>query len=197
MSLTLGKSFDRSYYVRLPFMDGFYNIGVFFNKRSDFVLFRLDQDFPFDKPKNSDISQSVKINMFKNLESSKFCEVFIELYSYRSASLDIINQFKKVKEESNESVIYLLNETINLFKVEFEDRVFYDTLSLYGLTLSSYSNEFIFLIAERQNVVRKLNKKIVRTRALQISTTNSLHLLEDFHQHNIQSKNLGIYQNDS
>ena len=45
MGLTLGKSFNRCYTTRVPFLDGYYNIGTFFNKRSPFLLFRIDADF--------------------------------------------------------------------------------------------------------------------------------------------------------
>ena len=39
MGLNLGKQFNRNYNVRIPFLDGFYNIGVYFDKRSTFLLF--------------------------------------------------------------------------------------------------------------------------------------------------------------
>ena len=71
--LTLGKSFNRCYNLRLPFLNGFYNIGVYFNNKSSFLLFSIDPDFQ----KSSGIEHSVKINMYKNLESSKFCETFL------------------------------------------------------------------------------------------------------------------------
>ncbi len=66
MSLTLGKLFDRNYTMQIPFLDGHYNIGTFFNKRSTNLLFSVEPDFD-DMPTKS----GVKINMFKNLESSK------------------------------------------------------------------------------------------------------------------------------
>ena len=76
--LTLGKSFNRCYNLRLPFLNGFYNIGVYFNNKSSFLLFSIDPDFQ----KSSGIEHSVKINMYKNLESSKFCETFFFLKNF-------------------------------------------------------------------------------------------------------------------
>ena len=43
MALKLGKSFDRNYNIRIPFLTGFYDIGIFFNKKSTFLLFSVDQ----------------------------------------------------------------------------------------------------------------------------------------------------------
>jgi len=103
MSLKLGKSFDRNYNLRLPFLNGYYDIGVFFNKRSTFLLFSVDSSLGVD-------GQGVKVNMFKNLESSKFCETFLELHNYRKSSLDILNQFKCIKPEYYHEVSFILNE---------------------------------------------------------------------------------------
>jgi len=188
MSLTLGKSFDRNYTIRIPFLNGHYNIGVFFNKKSTFLLFRVDPDFSND----SLVEHSPKINMFKNLESSKFCETFINLHNYRKSTLDIVNQFENIKSEYHNDISFILNESITLSKLEINDRVFYDTLNLYGLTMNAHMREFIFLVAERQNIIRRLNKKIVRTTAVQISTTPSLSLLDDFHIESTTSGREGL-----
>ena len=45
MSLKLGKSFNRNYSLRIPFMKGFYNIGIYFDKKSTFLLFSIKPDF--------------------------------------------------------------------------------------------------------------------------------------------------------
>ncbi len=176
MGLCMGKTIDRCYDLRLPFLNGYYDIGVFFNKRSPLVLFKVDPDFP-----SSDIS-GFKINMFKNLTTSRFCETFINLHNFRKSTLDILNQFKEIKPEYNTYVNFILNETISLTKIEVDDKVFYDTLNIYGLTITSYSNEFIFLMAERHNIVKRLSKKVVRTTGLQIATSSSLSALNDFYE---------------
>jgi hypothetical protein len=186
VGLTLGKALDRMYSVRIPFLNGYYNIGVYFNKRSTFLLFKVDSDFA---PKNS-FEKSSKISMFKNLESSRFSETFLDLHNYRNANLDILNQYQDIKPEYYHDVNIIFNETINVSKVEIGEKTLFDTLTLYGLTMSAYSNEFIFIIAERHNIVKKLNKKIVRTTELQISTSASLVLLDDFHRERLESVKL-------
>ena len=177
MSLKLGKKFNRSYNLRIPILDGFYNIGIFFDSRSTFLLFRVDPDFI-----NTSFKHNVKVNMFKNLESSKFCETFIHLHNYRKSTLDISNQFDKVKDEYTNDITFMINETILLTKIELYDREVFDTLNIYGFIINSYSDEFIFIITERHNVVKKLGKKIVRTSGLQIATTPALDILDEYHQ---------------
>lgn len=187
MGLSLGKTFNRSYNLRVPFLDGYYNIGAFFNKRSPFLLFRVDPSF------NDNItSHGVKINMFKNLESSRFSETFLVLHNFRKATLDIINQFQEIKSSYHFDVNFIFNETLKLSKIEIEDRVLFDTLTLYGFTLSSYDNEFIFVIAERQSIIKKLNKKVVRTTGIQIATSRALSLLNDFYSESKKSGRAGM-----
>ena len=190
MGLKLGKSFDRNYNLRIPFLRGFYDIGVFFSKNSNFILYSVDPANQYDSNK------SIKINMFKNLVSSKFCETFIKLHNYRSSSLDILNQYDQIKPEYHNEISFILNETIQLAKIKIEDReedkVLFDTLNIYGFTINVYHNEFIFIITERQNIVRGVNKKIVRTSGLQIATTGGIELLDDYHQESLISGKEGI-----
>ena len=176
--LSLGKSFDREYKIQVPFLDGFYNVGVFFNKKSSFVLLSVDSDFRNSTNYNQ---TSAKVNMFKNLESSKFCETFLKLHSYRGTKLDIVNQFHEIKPEYSHDVNFILNETINLAKYDVDGKELYETLTVYGLTLTPFINEFVYLIVERQNIVRKLNKKVVRTTAVQLATSASLNLLNEYY----------------
>jgi len=177
MSLTLGKQFNRNYNIRIPFLDGFYNIGVYFDKRSTFLLFSVKPDFS-----NSSFIKNIKVNMFKNLESSIFCETFIDLHNFRKSTLDISNQFERIKVEYSGDLSFIFNETITLAKVELHDKPVYDLLNIYGFTINSYLNEFVFILTERHNIVKRLGKKIVRTSGLQIATTPALTTLDDYHQ---------------
>ena len=120
--------------------------------------------------------------MFKNLKSSKFTETFLNLHNFRKNTLDIMNQFENIKDDYAYEISFILNETLKLSKVEVNGKFLYDVLNLYGFTMTSYNNEFIFIIAERQNILKKLGKKMVRTTGIQISTSNALGLLEEFNQ---------------
>ena len=151
---------------------------MFFNKKSTFLLFKVDADFQ----KSDKTTYGVKINMFKNIESSKFCETFLKLHSYRGENLDILNQFDSIRDEYYSEVNFILNETIILSKVSVGDKTFFDQLMIYGFTLSAFQSEMIFLLAERQNIVRRFSKKIVRTTGIQIATTSAIDMINEFHE---------------
>jgi len=176
MGLNLGKQFNRNYNVRIPFLDGFYNIGIFFDKRSTFLLFSVNPDFT-----TGEFKQNV-INMYKNLEASKFCETFLDLHNYRKHTLDISNQFEKIKPEYSGDLSFIFNESLTLAKIDLEEKAVYDLLNIYAFTINSYLNEFIFILTERQNIVKRLGKKVVRTSGLQISTAPALETLGEYHK---------------
>ena len=181
MSLVLGKSFDRSYNMRIPLLDGFYDLGIFFSKKSSFLLFSIDSSF-------SSVKRGTKISMFKNLEASMFCETFLKLHNYRKSTLDIINQFDSVKSEYSPYITMCLNEGVILQKVQVGEKEFFDNLTIYGFTITSHFNEFIFVVAERQNIIKRLDKKVVRSTGIQIATTSALQILQEFHQDSLKGK---------
>jgi hypothetical protein len=183
MSLTLGKSFNRNYRLRIPFLDGHYDVGIFFNKKSTLLLFSIEPIFY-----GSEFKHNVKVNMFKNLESSKFCETFLNLHNYRKSTLDISNQFESIKPEYYNDLSFVFNESLILSKIENNGRTFFDQLNIYGFTMNSHVNEFLFLLTERHNIVKKLGKKIVRTSGIQIATTPALDMLDEYHVESKQTR---------
>ena len=189
MGLLLGKSFNRNYNLRIPILNGFYNIGIFYNSKSTFLLFSIDSDFSLSK----EMKHNTKIAMFKNIESSLFCSTFLDLHNYKNNTLDITNQFKNIKGEYSNDIVFILNENITLSKTIFQESIFYDQLLIYGFTLASNQTEFAFILAERQNINTKLKKKTVRTSGIQIATTPTLELIDDYYKESISSKK--IYDN--
>jgi hypothetical protein len=78
-----------------------------------------------------------------------------------------------------------MNETIILSKVDVNDKELFDLLNIFVFTLNPYQNEFVFLLTERHNILKRLGKKVVRTSGLQIATSSSLQLLDEYHQDSI------------
>jgi hypothetical protein len=168
-------------------MKGFYNIGIYFDRKSTFLLFSVDPDFS----ESVDYERSIKINMFKNLEASRFCETFLKLHNYRKNTLDISNQFEKIKDEYTHDISFVFNETITLAKIDLdENRTVYDSLNIYGFSINSYVDEFLFLITERHNVLRRFSKKVVRTSGLQIATKPALGMLDEYHNESMTAGNV-------
>ena len=179
MSLTLGKSFDRSYNIRIPFLDSFFDLGIFFSKKSSFLLFDLSR---------STSRSSVRVNMFKNLEASMFCETFLKLHNYRKNTLDIINQFDSIKPEYISYVTLSINEGITLQKVQVGDKEFFDTLTIYGFNITTHLDEFIFVVAERQNIIKRLDKKVVRSTGIQLASAAGLQILQEWCEDSVKGK---------
>ena len=123
--------------------------------------------------------------MYKNLASSKFCETFIKLHNFKKQTLDIINQYDSVKPEYQSDISFLMNETIILSKVDVNDKELFDLLNIFVFTLNPYQNEFVFLLTERHNILKRLGKKVVRTSGIQIATNSALQLLDEYHQDSI------------
>ena len=173
MSLSLGKVFNRSHFMRVHFLDGYYDIGIFFTTKNHFVLFNA-------RPVASMVDNTnVQIQMFKNLEASKFCQVFLDLHSYKSDKLNIRNQIAKVKDGMEKEINLQYNETITLSKIQLsKDKKVSDFLNIHGYTLPNYPSEYLFLVAERCFISRKDNKKVVRTVAIQISTIDTFDFIE-------------------
>jgi len=189
MPINLGKNLNRCYQIQLPFVNYYYIINIYFNKKSTLLLFSTQPQFlNNDQPEHS----GIEVRMFKNLSSSKFCEVFLKLNSYKSSTLDILNQFDGVNNKYIHYINYLFNEIIDLSKISIKNensdkfKYFKDKLSITGFTIDSCQNNFIFVLAERQNII--LNKKIVRTSGIQISTFDSLNFLSDFYK-NMKNNN--------
>jgi len=173
--LRLGKKLNRSYSIRLPFNNGFYNVTIFFDKGSTFSLFSIDSDFE----SNTMIPGMVK--MFKNIEAAKFCDTFLKLHNFKKDTLDIVNQYDCIKPDYTSEVTMVLNETITLSKIQLHDKYIYDTMNLYGFTILPYIEEYFFMIAERHSIMKKLGKKVVRTTGLQVSTQNTSRVLEEYY----------------
>jgi len=173
--LRLGNKLNRSYSIRLPFNNGFYNLTVFLNKATTFSLFGIDADF-------GETSKSRgMVKMFKNIEASKFCETFIKLHNFKKDTLDIVNQYDCIKPEYTSDINLILNETITMSKIRVNDKDVFDTMNIYGFTILPYIEEYFFLIAERHAILKKMGKKVVRTTGLQISTPTTSKLIEDYY----------------
>jgi hypothetical protein len=191
MSLHLGDKFNRQYNLRIPILSGYYDINIFYSTKNTHLLFDVVPDFS----DSTDIQKNgIKIRMFKNIESSEFCELFLNLHNYRKETLDIVNQFNSIKSEFIQDISFGFNEKIVLAKKEIHDKTVFETLNIYAFLLNDYHKEFLFLLTERHNISKMLGKKMVRTTGLQIATSQSLKTLKDikFNYDEMKKKNMNL-----
>jgi hypothetical protein len=159
-------------------------VTVFLNKGSTFSLFSIDSDF-----EGSERTPGM-VKMFKNIEASNFCDTFIKLHNFKKETLDIVNQYDAIKPDYTDDIQMVLNETITLSKIKVGDKDLYDTMNIYGFTILPYIEEYIFMIAERHSIMKKLGKKVVRTIGLQIATPNTIKVLEEYQE---EARNSGLF----
>ena len=175
MPLELGRSFNREYKLRIPFSETHVDLSVFFNKKSSFLLFRVNPII-----ERSNVTLGTKVNMFKNLTTSNFVETFFNMNSYKGDNLDIQNQFENIKDEYNDIIVPVLNEHISLSKKKIRGKEIHDKLLILGFSVVEHIDDFIFIVAERSSINAYIKKKVVRTIGVQIANTTALETLNEY-----------------
>lgn len=166
--LTFGNKLNRSYSLFIPFMDDHCEISVFFNKCNSFIGFNLDQA-NYTKSRDNDI----KVFTFYDLSKSAFATSFLDLRDYRSKNLDIKQQFNNILPEFKDRIHYETNETVKLSKVATQKGYLESCLYIYVFKFTDLRNDFLYCLVERQHIDVSLDRKIVRTSAIQISSNNA------------------------
>lgn len=166
--LTLGNKLNRSYSIYLPFMEDHCEISILFNKTNSFIGFNLDQTH-YVQSRNGDI----KSFLFPELTRSAFATTFLDLKDLRTKNLDIKQQFYNIKSEFKNRIHYETNETIKLTKVVTPKGDFDSTLYIYVFRFTDFGNNFLYTLVERQHIDIVLDKKIVRSAGIQLSSNEA------------------------
>jgi len=149
-------------------MKDYTEVTVLFNKANTYVGFNTDANV-YQKHRNGEIHSFI----YKDLSESVFATTFLDLRNFKSRNLDIRLQFNNILPQFREKIQYEANETIKVSKVQTPNGLFESSLYIYVFSFLDYSDEFLFFLAERQHIDVALNKKLVRTSALQISSKDA------------------------
>ena len=163
--LTFGNKLNRQYSLYLPFMNDSCEISILFNKLTSFIGFNLDQKNYLDSRNGL-----IKSTIFTDLSASAFATSFLDIRNFHSKNLDIKNQFNNVLPEYKERIHYETNETCKLAKVQTPKGQLESCLYIYIFRLTDFGNDFLYCLAERQHIDVALDRKVVRTAALQLSS---------------------------
>ena len=166
--LTFGNKLNRSYTMYIPFMDDHCEITVFFNKSNSFVGHTIDQN-NYNKSRNGDI----KVFTFFDLSKSAFATSFLDLRCYKSKNLDIKDQFNNILPDFKDKIYYETNETCKLSKVATKKGYLESCLYIYVFKFIDLRNDFVYCLVERQHIDVALDRKVVRTSAIQISSNGA------------------------
>ena len=187
--LTLGNKLNRSYSVYLPFGDNYCEITILFNKTNSFIGFNLDQTH-YIQSRNGEI----KSFLFPELTKSAFATTFLDLRDLKSKNLDIKQQFYNIKGEFKNRIHYETNETVKLTKVATPKGDFESSLYIYVFRFTDFGNNFLYTLVERQHIDVVLDKKIVRTAGIQLSTNevneDLTTMVQSYNQQFIESESI-------
>ena len=167
--ITFGPKVNRSYSLHLPFAGEYSTVDVFFSKSNTYIGFVTDQ-LTHTMKRNGEISSTV----YRDLSQSGFASTFLDIKSFKSNNLDVRCQFNNILPEYKDKIQYVANETIKISKVSTENGSYDSCIYIYVFGLSDYNDDFLYVIAERQHIDVVLNKKLVRTCGLQLSTKECL-----------------------
>lgn len=168
MSITFGNKVNRSFSMYVPFNGDNVSFKVFFHKTNTYLGFTTDHSLS-----NMVRNGEAATHIYRDLNQSSFASTFLDIRNFSSPNLDIRCQFSNVLEQYREKIQYLSNETIKLAKYsnpKNPKKTFESLLYIYAFGFSDYPDDFLYILAERQHIDLFLNKKLVRTSALQIST---------------------------
>jgi len=166
--LVLGTKLNRLYTLYLPFMDSFCEISVIFNKSNSFIGFNLDQK-NYVRSRNNEFRSII----YQDLDKSEFATSFLDIRNFKTRNLDIKMQFHNILPIYRDRVQYETNETIKLSKVQTKRGVYESCLYIYVFRYVDFGNNFLYCLAERQHIDIVLDKKIVRTGAIQLCSNEA------------------------
>ncbi len=167
--LTLGNKLNRSYSLFLPFDGDFCTITILFNKSNSFIGFNLDSNH-YVRSRNNEL----KCFIFNDLSKSAFASTCLDIRNVRTRNLDIKNQFNNILPDFRNNIHYDTNETIRLSKIiSSDDKKLESCLYVYVFKIIDSGNDFIYCLAERQHIDVMMDKKVVRTSAIQLSTNDA------------------------
>lgn len=164
----LGTKLNRLYTLYLPFMDSFCEISVIFNKSNSFIGFNLDQK-NYVRSRNNEFRSII----YQDLDKSEFATSFLDIRNFKTRNLDIKMQFHNILPIYRDRVQYETNETIKLSKVQTKRGVYESCLYIYVFRYVDFGNNFLYCLAERQHIDIVLDKKIVRTGAIQLCSNEA------------------------
>jgi hypothetical protein len=192
---TLGNKLNRLYSLYLPFNQSHCEISVIFNKSNSFIGFNVDQE-NYLKSRRGEI----KSFTFPELMRSGFASTFLDIRDFKSKNLDIKQQFHNILPEFKDKIHYETNETIKLSKIQTPKGTFESCMYIYVFRLTDFGEDFLYALVERQHIDVVLDKKIVRTASVQMSTNEAYEdltsLIESSNRDFIKKENIDSFSDD-
>lgn len=166
--LTLGSKFNRSYTLNIMFNGEWCDLTILFNKNNLYTAYQLDQK-TYSKTKKNGFSNII----FFDIKKSSFCNTFLDISDIKSSGLDIKNQFNTVYTQYKDIIKFELNETIKLSRVTSKNGSSENSINIHVFRFTLLEDNFLYCLVERQLIDSIMGKKIVRTSAYQLQTSEA------------------------
>ena len=167
--ITFGNKLNRRYSLNFPFLDSYGIIDIYFHKNNSYLALNICPKF-IDYLKNNDCWYYI----YRDIKKSPFVNTFLKVSDLQTKRMDIQNQFSNIQEDQKGKIQYLNNETVKVSRLETNNGTFESLLYVYTFTFDNEGNEFLYTIIERQHIDMALEKKVVRSIGVQLSTNTKL-----------------------
>jgi len=175
LKLKMPENLDRAFVVNAFPLGISTKFTVLFSKQNPGLRFSIDSD------SNKINNKNIDITMFRNLESSKFCQSFFSLETKEDEKFDYKNKFHGCNKQYEKNIFKYTQERIDLQMSTKADRPSNNYLLILGFKLFDLDDNLLFFFVQRRifNSITKLN--IIRTTGLQFSTKTGLIALDKYH----------------
>ena len=152
----------------------FYNI--LYNKQTSAIQFQVDS--------NADIMKKneVSVSMYRNLETSKFCNTFFHFINQKNDSTDFRFKFAGVNKVYERDIFQFQKEKLDLNSKQNTDKHLSNNyLLVLGWKIFGLEDDFIFYFIQRKCFNKVTRTNIIRTAGLQFATKLGNERFERYH----------------
>lgn len=170
--LNLITTLNRSIVISTMFQGLPFAFGIMHHQKTSGLQFQYNLTHEAAK-------KDIRVNMFRNLETSMFCNVFCKFENVSSDRYDFRSKFSEFNENYSENVITFLKEYYD-FQHHPTKSTSKNYMNVYGWKVHGIEDDLAFYFIQRK-CYHPINKvDIIRTAGLQISTPAGLSGLNNY-----------------
>ena len=144
-----------------------------YDKKSSALQFQLDSNNTLVR------DRVVQIQMYRNLETCRFCRLFFDMETRADEGSDYRSKFQGIKPLYARHMIQFLREKYD-FQVNDKGKPSQSYLLVLGWKLQDSDNDLLFYFIQRKCYNDATRTNIVRTAGLQLATERGLQFLEKY-----------------
>lgn len=146
---------------------------VKYDKKSSALHFQLDSNSSLLR------DRSVKIQMYRNLETCRFCQLFFDMETRSEDGFDYRGKFQGIKQLYARHLIQFSREKYD-FQVNDKGKPSQNYMLILGWKLQDSDNDLLFYFVQRKCYNDATRTNIVRTAGLQLYTDRGLTFLDKY-----------------